>query len=150
MSIEYFTGETEELRELIKSWHSEQNGSDFGLDLQVDSALYELDEWRKGEETAIIIQVVDGKVVGFLCVFCVDSLFVGRKVAIEKYWFVMPDHRMAGVKLLHEARKWAKENNCTHLIMIASNLASDMYETVSRIFEKMGMKVFETSYITEV
>lgn len=150
MSIGYFTGKTEELRELVKCWRAEQNGDDFGLDLQVDNALVELEVWRQGEDTAIITQVVDGKIIGFLCIFCTDSLLLNRRIAIEKYWFVMPDYRMGGVKLLHEARKWAKQNNCTHLAMVASNLASDKYEGVSRMFEKMGMKLFETSYITEV
>lgn len=150
MSIGYFTGETKELRELVKSWQSEQNGSDFGLDLQTDNALAELDEWRNGESTVIITQENDDKIVGFLCMFYVDSLLVNKRVAIEKYWYVLPEHRKSGARLLYEARNWARSNQCTHLIMVASNLASDMYSKVCRIFDKFGMKLFETTFITEV
>lgn len=148
--IDYFTGETEQLRELVKSWQAEQNGEEFGLDLQADNALAELDEWRQGESTVIITQTNEGKIVGFLCMFYVDSLLVNKRIAIEKYWFVMPEYRRHGPKMLCEARRWARLNDCTHLIMVASNLASDMYSKVCKMFERLDMKLFETTFIVEV
>lgn len=150
MSIGYFIGETEELRELVKSWQAEQNGSNFGLDLRADNALAELEEWRKDEKATIIVQAIDDKILGFLCIFYVDSLLVNKRVAVEKFWYVLPEHRRSGVHLISEARKWAKDNQCSHLIMVASNLASDMYLKVCNLFGRLGMEIFETTFISEI
>ena len=150
MSIGYFIGETEELRELVKCWQTEQKGSEFGLDLQVGNAMSELEIWRQNKDAAVIVQTVNDKIVGFLCIFCIYSPLLNRRVAIEKYWYVLPEHRRSGIKMLYEARTWAKQNNCTHLIMVASELAGDMYSKACKLFDRFGMKLFETTFIAEV
>ena len=49
-----------------------------------------------------------------------------------------------------DAYIWAKENGCSHIIMTASNLASEMYDKVCNLYQRMGMELFETSFIQEI
>jgi hypothetical protein len=73
-----------------------------------------------------------------------------QKLAVEKYWYVEKQYRIGGIQLLKQGYIWAKENGCSHIIMTASNLASGMYDKICNLYQRMGMELFETSYIQEI
>jgi hypothetical protein len=54
------------------------------------------------------------------------------------------------MRLLKAAKVLAKERGCSHFIMNASNLASDMHDKVCNFYKRLDMKKFETSFISEV
>lgn len=99
----------------------------------------------------LILLNTGGDVVGYMGVEYFFSPLDNEKVANEHHWYVLEDYRGVGsIRLIHAAEKWAKKHHCTHIIMTASNLASNLHDKVCEFYEKMGMKKFETSYIQEI
>jgi hypothetical protein len=148
MRIEQIS-DVEQLRSLGQCWMLEQNGDDFGLDIDLETIMADLDRWIQAEGTIFI--AYDGvQPVGFFAVFAVPSFLGKQKIAIERYWFAIPGFSVAGPRLYCEAVRWAKENNCSHLIINASRLASAMHDKVCLFLEKNGAKPFETSFILEL
>ncbi len=140
--------EIETIVPLLKEWHKEQEGDELGINVRVESVIEDLENHLKALSGTIIIATKD-EIVGFLAIFKVDS-FVGiQNIGFEKYWYVKPGHNV-GVRLFKEAHKWCKENECSMFVMCASNIASVIHDKVSRFYVRMGMKLFETTYIMEV
>ena len=54
------------------------------------------------------------------------------------------------MRLFRTAKKWAADNGCQYFMANASNLASDLHDKVCSIYEGIGMKKFETSYIKRI
>jgi GNAT superfamily N-acetyltransferase len=138
------------VRALCERWQSECNGEAFGLIVRADDALSELDRWLDGATGTLLLAYDGTELVGFFAVFAVDSFLGNQTVALEKYWYALPNRVKAGPALFRAAKQWAGENGCSHLLVSASNLASDSHDKVSRFCEGMGMKKFETSYIEQV
>lgn len=138
----------DEIRPVGEQWLKEQNASDFGLKVDFETIVKDLEGWLEGEGTILV--AMDGvQPVGFLAVFALPSYLGPQKIALEKYWYTMTGHHTAGPRLLCEALKWAKEHGCSHLIMSASNLASNMHDQVCEFYQRMGFKPFESSFICE-
>jgi GNAT superfamily N-acetyltransferase len=138
------------LRPIAERWKEEANG-DFGIHIDVNHHLEDMQRLIDDEGSELFGLFKDEKVVGYLGILMFNNPLGAGRVANEHYWYVHPDHRGFGsTKLLHAAKIWAKENNCSHLILNASKLASDLHDTVCRMYERLGLDHFETSYICEV
>ena len=146
--------DVDRLRGLADRWAAECNSGEFGLAVCLEDVFRDLQEWLDSRPGTLIL-AYDGDgafpdLVGFFAVFAVPSFLGSQQVALEKYWYAVPNARRAGVALYREALKWAAENGCGHLILSASNLASDLHDKVCRFCERMGMTLFETAYIVKV
>lgn len=86
------------------------------------------------------------QIVGTIAIVFSRDHTTSDKIAQEMFWYVLPDHRMLGAKLLFWAMKRAKERGCDRLIMTAVK-SSPTYSAVCDIYEKMGMKELETNFI---
>jgi len=148
MKIEYWT-EAERLTPLVTEWYKEQNGSDFGVHTDVDVYIKGTDICLKTYGGAILVMLDETKAIGFLTLIVVPSELGNQLWAHEKGWYVLPNTR-SGMRLYRQAEKWCKENGCSHLVMSASNLASNLHDKVCRFYDHMGMQKFETSYIKEL
>jgi len=135
---------------LGEHWLAECCASDFGIKTSMANIVKDLENWIE-LATGTIILAYDGvELVGFMPVFAVPSFLGPQLFALEKYWYASQGHHAAGPMMLAEARRWAKENNCSHLIMSASNIASNMHDKCCMFYDRVGLKLFETSYICEV
>jgi len=143
--------DAEALRAVFEYWQREQLGTErFGFDVQVDSVIAEL-QTLIDVVGAVVFVLEDRKgIAGLLAVFVTDSPYGDQKTAFEKYWFVRPKARRHGLRLLKHAKQWAVGNGCSHFVMTASNMASDMHDKTCRVYERLGFKLFETSYIKEL
>ena len=149
MRIEH-TQDVKVIRPLGERWLSECNAKDFGLEVSIDDVRKDIEDWI-GTFPGTIILAYDGvELVGFMPVFAVKSFLGPQTLALEKYWYASKGHYAAGPLMLVEAKRWAKLNNCSHLLMSASNLASGMHDKCCKFYERIGMKVFETSYVMEI
>ena len=143
----------EQLRPLAEKWLAECNASAFGLKAEVNKHLDNMWNFTVGMPDCDLLLLINDKeqVVGYMGLIIFISPLSDQKIANEHCYYVRPESRGAGgLRLLIEARKWAKSNGCSHLIMNASNLASDMHDKVCKLYQKMNMRKFETSYIAEV
>jgi len=140
------------LEPLVDSWLAEVNADKFGLKIEKEKAIDDLRQLVLGDDADLFLLVVQERVVGFSGVIIYENRLTHHKIANEHYWFVLPSYRKGKnpIKLLRAVEKWAKENECSHMIMNASNLASDNHDKVVRIYERLGYSLFETSLIKRI
>lgn len=150
IDVMQWAGGLEVLKHVLDAWEGEHNGQDFGLEVSRLSVMADLKSLIDNPNADLIVLTEEGAVMGFLGIFISKSFLSNQLMAVEKYWYVLPEKRLCGYMLLHAAKKWAKEHNCSHLIMSASNLASDKHDKVCKFYEHQELKLFETSYIREV
>jgi hypothetical protein len=149
MKIEH-TQDVELLVPLLEEWKCEQNGGVMGIDTDTETNLNDTASWLQTCGGTIITASVKGVMVGFLVLVTVPSEFGDQKWAVEKGWYMRPHVHYGGPLLFKEAQAWARSHGCSHLVMVASNMASDIHDRVCRFYEIMKMQKFETSYIKEL
>ncbi|MGH9505231.1 MAG: GNAT family N-acetyltransferase [Terriglobales bacterium] len=82
----------------------------------------------------------DGEIIGMLGFILHDHFISGEKVAGEVFWWVEPEHRGDGLKLLDETKRRAKAAGAKCLHMIAPS------ERVSRLYKILGYEWVEATY----
>lgn len=65
-------------------------------------------------------------------------------VMSELFWYVPPEARGGGLKLLFRAERWAVAHGCKRSIMVSPNAR------VAAIYERFGYELLETQYIKEL
>jgi len=134
---------------LIAKWLAECNAKKFGMDPTFATIMDDLDTWLLERDGAILV-AYDPDPVGFMMVFSTANFLCPGHVLLEKYWYVTEGHRGAAMPLYRAAKRWGKKHGCSHMLLSASNLASDRHDRIAQFCEKMGMTLFETSYIEEL
>ncbi len=93
----------------------------------------------------IIISLSDNAVSGGLGFIISNDLHSGEKIAVETFWYVLPEFRGIGIKLLDEFEKLAKENSCDNIAMV--HLEDSSPEVLERLYKKRGYKLVERHYV---
>ena len=90
-------------------------------------------------------------IVGTIGVNLTMSLFDGKVIADEAFWFVNPEHRgTAGVRLFFEMIKWSKESGAGRILMGKMLKISEENDNVGRFYERQGFKPLQTQYYLDV
>lgn len=144
------THDVQMIRPLGERWATECHGAEYGIEVSVSDAVADLRKWLDTVPGTILLAYDGVELVGFFAVFAVPEFLAGQVVALERYWYAVPNVVRAGPALFRAAQRWAQENACSHLVISASHLASGQYEKVYRFCEKMGMSVLETAFIQKV
>lgn len=142
----------DEFKHVAVEWKATCNASRFGLEIDDTWFLTRLTDAinRHGSEV-FLLKTDEGKVVGYINIDLFDSPLGHQRCVVERNWYVMETYRGRGsIRLLTAAKDWAKEQGCTHLIMNASTLASDLHDKVCEFYKRMDFKLFSTSYIQEI
>ena len=141
------TGQADELNELFCRIKMESKKIE-GLFVDIDSITNEAQRLIDGKESDIIVIEDKGKIIGGLGMLTFNEPCSGKLVAQEHLWFVLKRHRGIGsLRLINAARIWAKKQGCTHLMFSANELVSNLHDRTCLLYEKLGMKKIETSYI---
>ena len=141
----------ESIRPLAAEWREFCSCDQFGLETDMDFFLAGLMDLVDGDNSDLLMLMDDNKIVGIMGITKFQSPFGKEQVANEHYMFVMQGHSITGGRrLIDAAHKWAKAHGCSHLIMNASNAASDLHDKVCGFYERLGLTKFETSYIKEI
>ena len=142
----YLLDKSELLDEVADYWKAESNGNIFGMQVEKGCFLEDIQKMIDGEDSAIFV-LVDEKIVGFMGVRIFNSPLSSQRIANEHYWYVIPERRGIGsIRLIKEVIKWSKEQGCSHILLNASMLASDLHDKVCSLYEKLGAKKFGTTY----
>jgi GNAT superfamily N-acetyltransferase len=80
-------------------------------------------------------------VVGMIGVIATFHPYSGQAVMSEMFWYVTPEHRGQGVRLLRAAELWAKSHDIRQSIMISPS------EKVSAFYVRCGYAPVETQFI---
>mgnify|MGYP000894854066 CR=1 len=113
------------------------------LDIEFDDSTFRDLCAQLIEADGALLLIDDGAMLAALCFpiyFNASAL-----VAQELFWWVDPDKRGAGIRLLQRAEQWAKEKGAVTLQMIALDELSG--ESVGRLYERRGYRPLERSYV---
>lgn len=151
MDIKLFNDDIETLRPIAESWFEFAKTNGFGLEISVDKHLLELGMMAVRDDADLIVLYDEEVPIGYIGLQYFDSPLGEQKIANEHYLYVVPEKRgLASMRLIKNAKYLAGHKGCSHIIFNASNLASDLHDKICRVYDKQGMKKFETSYISEV
>jgi GNAT superfamily N-acetyltransferase len=88
----------------------------------------------------LLVTEREGAIVGMFGYVLFDHFLSGEKVAGEVFWWVEPEHRGQGIRLLKEAERRARLAGAQRMQMIApSDEVADMYK-------RMNYQFVEASY----
>lgn len=89
-----------------------------------------------------------GDITGALGAVLCPSLTSGKLMAVESFWFVIPQYRGHGIRLLDAFEKWGESRGATMLCMIhLSNLQPDALKS---LYERRGYREIEVNYLKEL
>ena len=79
-----------------------------------------------------------------------ETDFSPTKIAMQRFWFALPQHRAAavGLKLVAPFEGWAKEQGAKFCVL--NQLHSNGQERPSGGYERMGYRKIETRYVKEL
>lgn len=141
----------ESIRSLAVEWKAFCSCDQFGLEVDVNEFLAGLMDLVDGDKSDLLLLMDNDEIVGLLGLTQFQSPFGKEQVASEHYMFIKQGHSITGSKrLIEAAEEWAKSKGCSHLIMNASNAASDLHDKVCKFYERLGLSKFETSFIKEI
>jgi len=88
----------------------------------------------------------DGKIIGSFGFMLGRDQHCGASTAYEAFWYVDPEKRGCGLKLLLHAEKWASENVERMLII---HMVDSQPEALKKIYERRGFVLVEQSFLKE-
>lgn len=151
MKAEIFKGDVRELLPIIEIWQKEASGSEFGITIEIPYHLEDLDALVNCEDTDLLVLYDNDKPIGYMGIMLYHSPLGQQFIANERYYYVLPQHRGFGsLRLINAAVQWAKERGCSHIVFNINKMASGMHNKICMLYEKLGMKHFETSFIKEL
>ena len=92
------------------------------------------------DDALILVSDVDGRAVGAIAMVLYDHPFAQTRTASEMFWWVDPEARGDGLRLLRAAEKWAQERGAAIVQMIAPT------PRVSDLYRRLGYREVETSF----
>ncbi|MCK9601489.1 MAG: hypothetical protein M0R06_20775 [Sphaerochaeta sp.] len=139
------------LAPLALSWEQTCNAVEFGIKARAATFLADVQGMVMSESADVVVMGDGLRVYGLLGILYRRNPIGDGLIANEHYWYVMPEHRgKESLKMLSMATELAKARGCSHIIFTANTLASDLHDSVCRIYERMGARKFETSYIKQL
>ena len=79
---------------------------------------------------------------------CISShMFTGDMMTVECFWFVFPQYRGRGIKLVKAYEEWSKQKGAKFICMV--HLKGLQPEILKSLYERMGYHEIETNYLKE-
>jgi GNAT superfamily N-acetyltransferase len=101
--------------------------------------------YGQGNGGMIALKTDDGGIVGGLGYVIAPDLHFPRILAVETFWFVLPDFRGEGLKLMLEFEKIAEERGCDCTAMI--HLSDSHPAALEKIYRRKGYELVEKHYV---
>jgi GNAT superfamily N-acetyltransferase len=88
----------------------------------------------------ILVMEFNGALVGMIGFMVLPHFLSGEVIGIEVFWWLEPEHRGEGKKLLKAAEDLARERGAKRMQMIAPN------ERVGVLYRRMGYEFVESAF----
>jgi len=152
MQARLFNDNIEKLRPLAEAWQKETNANDFGIKSDdFGKYLADLQDMAYATRGNLIVLYDEDEPIGYIGLRYFSNPMGDQVIANEHYFYVLPEHRgIASMRLIKTAKMTAQLRGCSHIIFNASKMASDLHDMVCKLYGKLGMKHWETSYICEL
>lgn len=92
------------------------------------------------KQDGLLVSERDGAIVGMIGFIIHNHFMSGETVAGEVFWWVEPEHRGDGLRLLKEAEKMARERGAKKMQMIAPT------EQVGTVYQRLGYDFVESTF----
>lgn len=117
--------------------------------VDVEHATKQYERFIANKIGAVIILEDDntGELYGGMGVIALPDIHCGIMTAVETFWFVSPEHRGQGLKLLKAFEDWSKEKNCKRLALI--HLADSYPEILEKVYKRKKYQLVEKHYLRE-
>ena len=142
-----------ELRSVLDAWIAECSGEleEYGISFSKERCLQSIQMFCDIEIADVLVSKHVDELVGFVVMVKNPSLIGPDIMATEQYFYVTPLHRgWHGIALIEAAEKWAKEKDCTHLIMTASQAAGKLFDKACKLYERYGMRPTEAGFVKTI
>jgi hypothetical protein len=96
----------------------------------------------------VLVSEQNGEVTGAIAGLLYHDLNDGAPVLAEAFWFVKPEKRGSGMKLLFALENLARERGCARMHMV--HLLSINADSLSKTYERIGYKPTEIHYVKEL
>lgn len=96
------------------------------------------------EHGLLLVDEFYGELAGMIGMIATVHPTSWEPVASELFWYVPPEVRGGGLKLLFAAEQWARENGCRRCIMVSPSAR------VGMIYARLGYSELETSWIKDI
>ena len=151
MEVGVFTGRAEELRPIAEAWRNEHKASDWDIEADIEEHLNDLQSLISSYKSDLLV-LMDKVPVGYMGLTVFKNPMGTELFTNEHYFYIIPEKRggMGAVRLIRAAQNWAKTKGCKFLLLNASNIASNLHDNTCRLYEKLGFRHFETTYIQRV
>ena len=135
---------------VIKSWIEECRANDFGIEVDETEYLDQVYHLTHGTDCDLLVLELSSQVVGLMSIASNKSPIGKQNIADAHFWYTLPEHRGKGINFIKNAKEWAIEHDCTHIVFTSSAMAGAHYDKVCNLYQRMGMKLFETTFIEEL
>lgn len=88
----------------------------------------------------VIVAEHDETLVGMIGCLCYPHVLSGVRVCGELVWWVEPEHRGIGLRLLDDAEQWARDHGALEMHMVAPTV------DVERIYARRGYTPLERTF----
>lgn len=88
-----------------------------------------------------VLEAAKGRNIGMFGAMATLSPYSGEPVAMELFWYVEPESRGGGVRLLRHAENWARELGCKQFIAVSHT------KKVSRFLKKSKFLGMEEHFV---
>lgn len=116
--------------------------SDYGSKLPVvpDVIARTVARVATSDEGLLLVSESEESLTGMIALVLYEHPFSGERFASELVWWVEPEARGVGVRLLRAAEEWARGSGAGRMQMIAPN------ERVGALYDRLGYSKLETTY----
>lgn len=98
-----------------------------------------------GTGAMLILEDDSGRMIGGLGCLKAPDLHYPRTFAVETFWYVAPEHRGQGVRLLDAFEDWASRHGCAYTAMI--HLSDSMPDRLEAFYKSRGYALVEKHYV---
>ena len=148
----------EALRPLVNGWYEEQNGKEFGVSVNVDKVIQELQEAVVSPDSDVLLFIVNDKdsgievVGGFVAVYVSEGHAIDELVCKDLYIYLLPKYRRGknGNKLIQAMEEYAMDRKCKYTGLTVSNISGNRSDGIKRLYRRQGYQDIETSFLKEL
>jgi len=147
MGLEVVIANREQRSELARLSYEFSNESEF---VEVDPvyAAANYDRMSEGGYGGMLALVDDGVVLGGLGYVIAPDLHFPRKMAVETFWYIRPENRGGGLRLLHAFEKLAADLKCDAVAMI--HMVDSHPEALEKLYIHRDYRMMEKHYVKQL
>jgi GNAT superfamily N-acetyltransferase len=88
----------------------------------------------------VLVSEAQGAITGMIGVVAYDHPYSGELTGFDAFWWVEPEHRGHGVRLMRAAETWARDQGAVKMQMVAPS------PRVELLYQRLGYTAIETAY----